>query len=146
MRVVKFLSMFSLLALASCSHKAAKTEADAPARDASMPAAKPGACSEYNDRAAPKDHAGFDANGDGNLSQHEYLCQVVKRFSALDKDDSSFIEKSESKELAKADGNKDRKVSIIEFMKAAEAAFAKADADDNGLSVGEYKRAGKKLP
>jgi Ca2+-binding EF-hand superfamily protein len=129
--------------LSACSHKpssSAKQEQELqPVQSA---------CATYQGRPSPKNFSDYDADNSGSISRAEYLCQVVKHFTALNSDGDDYLEGQEiSIPLKKSDENGDKKISIIEFMHTAEMAFDLADKNKSGdLSKSEFKDANRLLP
>lgn len=101
-------------------------------------------CEAYTSRPTPRSFTDFDADGNGNVMPNEFLCQEVKRFDELDKDDDDFLSASElaaSNGFETKDQNGDGQLSVIEYMWAAETALVKADeSGDAALSADEYAK------
>jgi hypothetical protein len=137
-KTMKILLCALALVLAACSSTQTK-----PAAPRSKPSAKLiSPCEAYVGRPTPQSFADFDADSDGTASRDELLCQVVNRFNELDKDNDDFISTNElaaAKGFDTKDQNNDGRLSVIEYMWAAEMAMVKADKNsDASLSTEEY--------
>lgn len=152
-----FAAALSLLALSSCSRAPTKPPAPndvpmAPAGGSDVEARKglegaqlpvQGPCQAYRNRDIAKDFAGFDADGNKAVSRDEFLCQVIVRFSDLNADRDPFLAAGElaNKPAWVSDANKDKRVSVVEFVKSAESAFQRADGNRNGsLTAAEFTK------
>lgn len=135
--------IFALFLLTACSHKPAH-QSPLVAEIAPVQSA----CAAFGNSAFPKNFEDYDDDKSGSISRDEYLCQVVQHFTALNGDNDDYLERTEiSVPLKSADENGDKKVSIVEFMHASEAAFDFADKNKSGdLSKDEFKAGNRKLP
>ena len=154
MKRIFLLATLSLLALSSCSRAPTKSiPGEAPMAPAGGPEeearralegaqqAAQGPCEAYRGRGPAKDFAGYDADENKAVSRDEYLCQVIGRFTELNGDHDPFLAGAElsGRPAWAADANKDKRVSLVEFVKGAESAFQRADGNKNGsLSAAEF--------
>jgi len=79
----------------------------------------------------------FDSNGDGQIDQTEYLLQIVRVFSDLDRNRDDYLTPNEipgldAQNFAKADKDKDKKLSPYEFVTADSLKFEAIDLNGDG--------------
>ncbi|HEY8279037.1 MAG TPA: hypothetical protein VIH99_05410 [Bdellovibrionota bacterium] len=132
------------LGLVACSHGSGNTSGASEQPEKKLTIVE-SPCNAMKDAKAPQSYEEFDHDKNGTVSRDEYLCKVVKRFNEMDKDHDHFLSNEEMKAAGnwkkKADKSKDKKVSIIEFMNAADEHFKGADKDKNGsLSKTEHHK------
>ena len=99
-------------------------------------------CAAYEGKKAPFKFIDFEHDKNGAISRDEFLCQIPITFRALDTEKDRHLDKKEAKRhwwLRKADRNGDDFVALLEYMRAGDAAFQRADKDKSGdLSVNEF--------
>jgi hypothetical protein len=99
----------------------------------------------YDGKPVPKKFREFDLDQSGQLGREEFLCQVVKHFNQIDKNDDGHLLGKEVSALrhaqGRADEDGDKKVSLIEFMETSAGAFNAFDEDKSGsLSELEFSK------
>jgi hypothetical protein len=98
--------------------------------------------SRYDPKAA---HAEADRNGDGQIDRQEFYVRMVEIFFHGDVDKDGFMKPEElnavtliEEDFSEADGDRDGRISLYEFIEVRYDDLEDADTDSNGrLSVEE---------
>ena len=78
-----------------------------------------------------------DKNGDGCLSDSEYMWGAIRSFEALDQSNNGSLCTSElgnrfNKQAQQADNNNDQEISFAEALRSADREFQKCDSNRDG--------------
>jgi Ca2+-binding EF-hand superfamily protein len=141
---IGFAAFITLLVCLVCSIGSGQSYAQSDKREAWGAAVKP--------REPAAIIKMFDSNGDGQIDQIEYVLQIVKVFSDLDRNRDNNLAPSEipgmdELSFAKADKDKDKKLSDYEFVTADSLQFETIDKNGDGriteAEIAEHQKKSK---